>query len=329
MTDKINLAVVGATGLKGEAFIAKLSAAGLDLGEVFLLDDESMAGEHVEFGRKDKLVKSAREFDFAQVQHVVLLGDKALTEQVYPAVEAVGCAVIDASGFLGDMDDVSLATLAEDYSVPAIVAIPEATTLQLWIVLQPLLQETAITDLSVSMLQCAAHGGKAALEDLGQQTARLLNFQQMQTAFFEKQLAFNVIPQVGSSIDNGDTECEATIRAQVSRLFVLPATDVDVTMMWSPVFYGDVVTVSLQVEDAVAMEYIVEQWQANPLLQYSAEQIQTPVTSVSGKSVISLSRVRARQTSHDNTHILFCAMADPIQLSAAACLLVLKNQLVG
>ena len=329
MTDKKNLAVVGATSLKGEAFIAKLAASELEFDELFLLDDESKAGEHVEFGRKDKLVHPVDSFDFAKVSHVVFTGDAALTEQVHYAVNASGCPVIDASGFLGQQDNVSLATLIDDYSVPAVVAVPEATTLQLWVVLQPLLQETSIASLSVTMLQCAAVGGKEALEDLGQQTARLLNFQEMQTSVFDKQLAFNVIPRVGELLESGDTDKEATICSQLVRLLALGSNDVDVSMLWSSVFYGDVINVSLQTRDAISLEYLTEQWQANPLLQFTADQVQTPVTTVSGKNVIALSKVRARQTSNDNTGLTFCAMAAPIQLSATATLLVLKNQLLG
>ncbi len=329
MTNKINLAVVGATSLKGEAFVSKLFDAELDFGEVFLLDTESMAGEHVEFGRKDKLVKSAADFDFTKVQHVVLIGDAQLTENVYPAIERAGCSVIDASSFLGQKADVSLATLIEDDHVPAVVAIPEATTLQLWIVLQPLLQETSISSISVSVAQCAAQGGKAALDDLGQQTARLLNFQDANPAFFAKQLAFNLLPQVGELTDNGDTEMETVVRQQISRLFVLSRDEIDITMLWSPVFYGDVATVSLQTQDSVAMAYIGEQWQVNPLINFSATQLQTPVTEASGKGIINLGRLRTWQTPADNTHVSFCAMADPIQLIAAMCLLVLKNQLLG
>lgn len=329
MTNKINLAVVGATSLKGEAFLSRLFDAEMELDEVFLLDDESMAGEHVEFGRKDKLVNAADGFDFTKVQHVVLIGDATLTEKIYPAIQLAGCSIIDVSGFLGQKDDVSLATLIEDDNVPAVVAIPEATTLQLWVVLQPLLQETSITSLNVTVTQCAAQGGKAALEELGQQTARLLNFQEAQTSFFEKQLAFNVIPQVGGLTDNGDTVNESVVRQQISRLFVLPRTEIDITMLWSPVFYGDVVTVSLQTQGSVVMEYILEQWQSNPLLNFTAAESHTPVTDASGKSIINLGRVRTWQTAAENTHVSFCVMADPIQLSAAICLQVLKHQLLG
>ncbi|MFO7604149.1 MAG: Asd/ArgC dimerization domain-containing protein [Gammaproteobacteria bacterium] len=328
MTQKNNIAIVGAGSLKGEAFIARLAEAEVDVGEVFLLDNEAMAGEHVEFGRRDKRVLLASDFDFSQVQYVICLGEAALTEQLYPALEAGGCAVIDASGYLGQRQDVSLATLQADDVAPRVVAIPETTTLQLWLVLQPLLQETAITELHVSVLQCAAQGGKALLEDLGQQTARLLGFQEAQPAQLGKQLAFNVIPQVGALDAQGESSSEAMIRDQIARLFVLPRTEVDVTMLWSPVFYGDTVTASVRLRDALAMEYMETHWQANPLLAYAANQVVTPVSDASGKSVISLSRVRAWQTADEHGLVTFCSVVDPTQLSAMICILVLQNQLL-
>lgn len=142
-------------------------------------------------------------------------------------------------------------------------------------------------------------------------------------------MAFNIIPQVGELENNGDTDAEGIIAGQVSRLLILPRTSFDITMMWSPVFFGDVVTVSLQCKDQVAMKSIVSQWQDNPLLVLSSDKVQTPVTNASGKSVINLGRVRSWQTDDETTHVTFCAITDPVQLSATMSLLVLKNQMLG
>jgi len=329
MTNKLNIAVVGATSIKGEAFLGNLAKANLDIGKVFLLADEASAGDYIDFGNKELLVALAGDFDFTQVQHVILMGEPELSEYIYAAVEAAGCAVIDCSGFLGQRDDVSLATFMDEQDVASIVAIPEATTLQLWIVLQPILQQTTITQLHISVMQCAAQGGKAALEDLGQQTARLLNFQEAQPVFFEKQLAFNLIPRVGSITDNGETTTEGVIINQLARLFVMPRVAIDVTMMWTPVFYGDVVTVSLQTQDTIDMQNLASDWQANPLLAFSSTELQTPVSNSSGNSAINLSRLRERHRLDETSCISFCSISDPVHLCAEATMLVLKNQLMG
>ena len=329
MTNQINIAVVGATSIKGEAFLSTLAKANLDLGKVFLLADEATAGDYADFGRKELLVALAADFDFTQVQHVILMGEPGLSEHIYAAVEAAGCAVIDCSGFLGRRDDVSLATFMGEQGVASIIAIPEATTLQLWIALQPILQQTAITQLHISVMQCAAQGGKAALEDLGQQTARLLNFQEASPGFFEKQLAFNLIPSIGDITDKGETTTEGVIINQLARLFVMPQPAIDVTMMWAPVFYGDVVTVSLQTQDTIDMQNLVSEWQVNPLLVFSSTELQTPVSNASGNSAINLSRLRERHMSDETSCISFCSISDPIHLCAEATMLVLKSQLLG
>lgn len=323
------LAIVGATSLKGETFVAKLSGADIDLDALYLLDDESTAGEHVEYKRKDKLVLSALDFDFNKVRYVVLLGDTALSEQIYPRIDAAGCLMIDASGYLSQDDNVSLATLQEVEDIARVIAIPEATTLQLWLSLQGLLLETTISNLHVTVLQCAAQGGAAALDELGQQTAKLLSFQAVEPSFFDKQLAFNLIPQVGQLTDSGDTMAENIISTQLSRLFAIPVTDLDVTLVWSSVFYGDLVTVSLLMEDSMDVGQMISQWQSNPLIVYASDRAHTPVTDASGKGMLNISRVRSSNTSKGMTQLSFCIMSDPIHLTTLACLLSLKGQMAG
>lgn len=329
MTTKINLAVVGATSIKGELFLTSLAEANLDIGKVYLLADEAGAGEHVDFGRKESLVTLASDFDFTQVQHVILIGSQTLSQEVYPAIEEAGCAVIDASGFLGNRDDVSLATVQEEQAVAKIVSIPETATLVLWFALQPILQETAVSLLDLTILQCAVHGDKPALEDLGQQTAKLLNFSDVQPSFFAQQIAFNLIPQVGELTASGETTAEVVIVDQIARLCVMPRSNIEVSMLWAPVFYGDVVNVSLLIQDSVSVESIISDWEANPLLVYSTNQVQTPVANTSGKNTINLSRLRMTTMADDSVRISFCVMADPVHLHAAVTLQVLKNQLLG
>lgn len=328
MSEHAAIAIVGATGLKTEAFLKKLSAAGLVVKELFLLDDDSVAGEHIEFGKQELLVNVAAEFDFTQVQHVILLGEASLSEQLYPAIESAGCSVIDASGFLGARDDISLANLLTSDEVSHTVAIPEATTLQLMFALQPILQETSIEFLSAVALQCAAQGGKAAVEELGRQSAQLLNFQEIKPAFFQQQLAFNVIPQVGELEEAGATSSEQMLRTQMGRLFILSSALISVQQLWVPVFFGDVVMTSLKLADSVNGEQLISQWQEDPLVNFSDGQIHTPVSTASGKGLINISRLQTWSLPDGSSHVSFCAMTDPVQLSALVTLSVLKRQIM-
>ena len=328
MTDKINLAIVGATSLKGEAFLLKLSEMNFDLGEVFLLADETTAGEEVEFGKKELLVTLATEFDFAKVQYAIFLDDPSLTEQLYPSVEASGCIVIDASGYLGQRDDISLATLDEYQEPSRVMAIPEATTLQLWLTLRSLLQDTAVDNLNLTVLQCTAHAGKAGMEDLGRQTAQLLNFQDVQTGVFNQQLAFNLIPQVGELQEDGNTQNESVIEQQLSRLLVMSPSLINVTMLWTPVFFADTVSVSLNTQDSLDIETITENWNSDTSLTFNKALVPTPVTNVSGKGTVHLSRVRSSTTAVDTMRLTYTSMADPVQLTTAVCMQVLNAQLM-
>ena len=63
----INLAIVGATGLVGEAILKLLAERQFPVGELFLLASDNGAGAKVSFAGKSVIVKKAEDFDFSQV----------------------------------------------------------------------------------------------------------------------------------------------------------------------------------------------------------------------------------------------------------------------
>ena len=97
---------------------------------MFLLADEATAGDYADFGRKELLVALAADFDFTQVQHVILMGEPGLSEHIYAAVEAAGCAVIDCSGFLARLFFSFLSPFLVQQAVPFIPPIPKSAPLQ-------------------------------------------------------------------------------------------------------------------------------------------------------------------------------------------------------
>jgi aspartate-semialdehyde dehydrogenase len=64
-------------------------------------------------------------------------------------------------------------------------------------------------------------------------------------AVLPHRLAFNVIPQVGAVGDDGASEDEVQLAAELARLLGQPGLPVAATSLRVPVFYGHVQTVSL------------------------------------------------------------------------------------
>ena len=68
MTERLDIAVVGATGAVGEAMLSILSERKFPVGKVHALASERSAGSKVNFGNGELIVEDLAEFDFSQVQ---------------------------------------------------------------------------------------------------------------------------------------------------------------------------------------------------------------------------------------------------------------------
>ncbi len=68
MSDRFDIAVVGATGVVGESILELLSARKFPLGKVYALASERSVGNNVNFGNGQLIVEDLAEFDFSKVQ---------------------------------------------------------------------------------------------------------------------------------------------------------------------------------------------------------------------------------------------------------------------
>src|SRR5699024_12521745 len=89
MTAKVDVAVVGATGLVGSALVELINDNYLPVGKVYLLASMNSAGEKIEVHGKYVRVELVEQFDFTQVQLALFAAPEDVSTQYIPkAVEA-------------------------------------------------------------------------------------------------------------------------------------------------------------------------------------------------------------------------------------------------
>ena len=76
------------------------------------------------------------------------------------------------------------------------------------VALKPLYDAVGIERINVATYQAVSGTGKAAIEELAGQTARLLNGKAPEPEVYPKQIAFNAIPHIDAFQDNGYTREE-------------------------------------------------------------------------------------------------------------------------
>ena len=204
MSRKFDVAVVGATGAVGETMLSILAERNFPVGEIHAVASARSAGKRVEFGNKQLVVQDLDTFDFSTVQIGIFSPGASVSKIYAPKAAAAGCVVIDnTSQFRYDDDkpliipEVNAHTLGQ-YKDTNIIANPNCSTIQMLVALKPLHDAFGITRVNVATYQAVSGTGKDAIEELGGQTARLLNGLSIDPVVYPRQIAFNALPHIDS-----------------------------------------------------------------------------------------------------------------------------------
>ena len=212
-----NIAIAGATGAVGEALLAILKQRKFPIGELVPLASERSAGSKVEFGNRSITVRNLADFDFKGIDIAFFSAGGSVSREHVPRAAAAGAVVIDNTSEFRYQPDVPL-VISEvnphaiaQHTARGIIANPNCSTMQMLVALAPIHRAVGIERINVATYQSVSGTGHRALEELGRQTAGLLNFQRSKPKVYPVQIAFNVIPHGGDFTDNGYTMEEMKI----------------------------------------------------------------------------------------------------------------------
>jgi aspartate-semialdehyde dehydrogenase len=240
-----NVAVVGATGLVGEAMIAVLEEREFPVKQLFALASSRSLGKSVTFGGKRHPVGNLAKFDFSQADIGLFSPGAEVSREHAPRAAAAGCVVIDNSSEFRYLDDVPLVvpevnpqTIAQ-YRNRGIIANPNCSTSQMVVVLKPIHDAVGIERINVATYQSVSGAGREAVEELATQSAALLSGQgPVKPGVIPAQIAFNCVPQIDRFEDNGYTREELKIVWETRKILGSPDIQVNPTAVRVPVFFG-------------------------------------------------------------------------------------------
>ena len=302
MSKTFDVAVVGATGAVGETMLEILHERNFPVGEVHALASSRSAGKRVAFGEKQLVVKDLAEFDFNTVQ-IGLFSPGASVSKIYaPLAAAAGCVVIDnTSQFRYDDDkplivpEVNAHAMAK-YKDTGIIANPNCSTIQMLVALKPIHDAARITRLNVATYQAVSGTGKEAIEELGGQTARLLNAQPIDPTVYPKQIAFNCLPHIDSFQDNGYTKEEMKMVWETRKIMEDDRIQVNPTCVRVPVFYGHSEAIHLELERPLSADSARELLASSPGIAVIDDRkdggYPTAVTESAGADEVYVGRIR-------------------------------------
>lgn len=247
--------VVGATGNVGREMLNILAERQFPVDELAVLASRRSLGTEVTFGEKTLKTKDLDTFDFTGWDIALFAVGSDATKKYAPISAKAGCIVIDNSSLYRYDPDVPLVVpevnpeAVLDYHKKNIIANPNCSTAQMVVALKPLHDRATIKRVVVSTYQSVSGAGKEGLDELWDQTKSIYNpTDDKPPRKFQKQIAFNVIPQIDVFMDSGDTKEEWKMMVEAKKI-VDPKIKVTATCVRVPVFVGHSESINIEFED--------------------------------------------------------------------------------
>jgi len=247
--------VVGGTGNVGREMLNILAERQFPIDELAVLASRKSLGTEVSFGDTTHKTKDLDGFDFSGWDIAFFAVGSEATKKYAPGAAESGCVVIDNSSLYRYDPDVPLivpevnADAIFGYSKKNIIANPNCSTAQMVVALKPLHDRARIKRVVVSTYQAVSGTGKAAIDELWNQTKGMyVPGQEVAPSIYPKQVAFNVIPQCDVFMEDGTTKEEWKMVAETKKI-VDPAIKVTATCVRVPVFVGHSEAVNIEFED--------------------------------------------------------------------------------
>ncbi len=247
--------IAGATGNVGREMLNILAERQFPADEVVALASRRSLGTEVTFGDTTLKTKDLDTFDFTGYDIALFAIGSEPTKKYAPIAAKAGCVVIDNSSLYRYDPDVPLIVpevnpeAIEGYSNKNIIANPNCSTAQMVVALKPLHDRATIKRVVVSTYQSVSGSGKEGADELWEQTKSIYNpTSEVPPNKFQRQIAFNVIPQIDVFMDDGSTKEEWKMMVETKKI-VDKSIKVTATCVRVPVFVGHAEAVNIETEE--------------------------------------------------------------------------------
>ncbi len=318
------IAVIGVTENVGREILTFLEADGVPADNVIALEPKSPLGNLVSYGEDDELdVFNLDNFDFSQADIAIFATTEEIAKRYLPKAKAKNIKIIDCSGATFADTDVPMivAGLNDEHIKNAkhnIVSIPSALTTQMLLPLAKVNETFGLKRLIASAYISTSVYGKDAMDELFNQTRKIY----MNTTLvddeqvFKKQIAFNVLPQVGEFIGE-ETKFEWMVNAETKKV-LNGNMKVHANCAFVPVFIGAALYVNAECVNEVDVDKIRNEMKKTKGVVVFDKQVDggyVSLNDVQGEDDIYVSRLR-QDLSVENGFSFWC-VADNLRASVA------------
>ncbi|HPV85233.1 MAG TPA: aspartate-semialdehyde dehydrogenase [Sedimentibacter sp.] len=319
---KYNVAILGATGAVGQEMLKVLGERNFPINNLKLLASKRSEGALVEFKGKEYAVEEAKESSFENIDVVLCAAENDISEKLSPAAVKAGAVVVDNSSAFRLFDDVPLVVPevnGEDVkNHQGIIANPNCSTTIALTAINELNKYSPIKRMIVTTFQAVSGAGVNGIKELNQQIKDISEGKDVEINTFQHQIAYNVIPQIGSFNEMGYSQEEMKLLNEGRKILHNPDLKVNCTCVRVPVYRSHSESITIETEKEITVE------KARELLSKAAgvkliddlenNKYPMPLDS-SDQDLIYVGRIR-KDISGENSLVLWCC-GDQIRKGAA------------
>lgn len=314
---KVNLAVVGATGMVGRTFLKVLEERNLPIDNFYVMASKRSAGTSITFNGKTYIVEELTENSFDKPIDIALFSAGGSTSEKFaPIAASKGCIVIDNSAQWRMNPEVPLIVPEvnpEDISWnKGIIANPNCSTIQAIVALKPLDDKFKIKRVVYSTYQAVSGAGVAGWNDLEN------GLKGETPKKFPHSIANNCLPHIDVFLENGYTKEEMKMIWETRKILHNPDLKVTATTVRVPVFNSHSESINIEFENSFEMEDVIETLRNAPgiIIEDDVKNNVYPLaTNATGHDEVYVGRIRKDESVENGINLW--VVADNIRKGAA------------
>ena len=296
---RLNVAVVGATGIVGQEMLKVLAQRGFPAERVLPLASERSKGLTVAYNGSRLTIEPLREDSFKGIDIALFAASSDIALMFAPIAVEAGAIVIDNSSAWRMRPNVPLVVPEvnpDDIAAnEGIIANPNCCAIPLTVALNPIHKKVGVERVLVSTYQSASGAGKGLVDELEDQTRAIAAGSEPQANIYPYQLAYNVVPGGWRPEADGYNEEEIKIANETRKIMHLPDLRIAATCVRVPVPIGHGESVFVETHDPLSPEEAREILGSAPGLIVEddphAKLYPTP-NGVAGKDEVYVGRIR-------------------------------------
>lgn len=314
---KVNVAIVGATGMVGRTFLKVLEERNFPIDNLYLFSSARSAGSKVEFAGKEYTVEELNENSFDRdIQIALFSAGGSISEKYAPIAASKGVIVVDNSSAWRMDENVPLVVPEVNPEAvkehKGIIANPNCSTIQAMVPLKPLHDKYKIKRIVYSTYQAVSGSGVKGTKDLEDGINGVPN------QFYPHPIAYNCLPHIDVFMENGYTKEEMKMINETMKILNDYNLKITATTVRVPVVNGHSESVNVEFENEFEIDElknVLAGFEGLELVDDIANNVYPTAFELSGRDEVFVGRIR-RDFSVDSG-INMWVVADNIRKGAA------------